>query len=147
MSIDSEKKQLSEQDLIQYGEKAKPIMELLPNKLTGFVSAMLCTPEGFNVCSMGFRSEDIAKMAAVSSSLYAMAGSVLSAFAGKNNSPIETISIYGAHLDVLGKKIELSSGQVLILIIATNKAQAGLQHYAAQFIEEQLQTTLGVTDC
>lgn len=136
MSFD--KSQLLEQELVLYGEKAGPIMKLLPNKLKGFVSAMLCTPEGFNVCSMGYESKDIAKMAAVSSSLYAMADSVLSAFAGKNSSKIETISIHADNLDILGKRIDLSENTSLILIIATKNAQAGLQYYAAQFVETQL---------
>lgn len=128
-----------ENDLANYGEKAMPIMSALPKKLSGLMSAMLCTPEGFNVCAIGFEDGEIAKMAAVSSSLYGMAKSVLTAFSGKKDSAMNTINIHSDDLDILGKKIDLANGKSLILIIASQNAQVGLQIYASGFVESELQ--------
>lgn len=141
MFEDAKQAQL-EQELRSYGEKSLPIMEALPNKLSDLISAMLCTPEGFNVCAIGFKNDDIAKMAAVSSSLYAMAKSVVKAFSGAKDNQIDTITIHSKEMDILGRKIAISDGKSLILIIASNKTTTGLQLYAAEYVEKQLQQVL-----
>lgn len=139
MFDDDEKRHSIEADLQRYGQIALPAMEALPNKLNNLISAMLCTPEGFNVCAIGFENEKVAKMAAVSSSLYAMAKSVLTAFSEKKDSTIDTISIHSHNMDILGKKIDIEKDRSLILIIASKKTQPGLQLYAARSIEQELQ--------
>lgn len=139
MFKNTEESKALEEDLADYGTKAAPIMGELPKKLSELVSAMLCTPEGFNICAIGFEDKHIAKMAAVSSSLYGMAKSVLDAFSGKKDGSMDTITIHSDDLDILGKKIELANTKELILIVATRNTQPGLQLYASRFVETELQ--------
>lgn len=128
-----------ENRLATLGEIARPIVEALPGKITGLTSAMLCTPEGFNICAMGFEAAQVAKMAAVSSSLYAMAKSILTAFSGKRDRKTHVITIQGEGMDIIGKRIDIPDQDPLILIIACKDTRPGLLLYAAQFVEESLQ--------
>lgn len=142
MSAEENEKHVLETDLQNYGAKVAPLMQDLSKKMPNLVSAMLCTTEGFNICSIGFDNEAIAKMAAVSSSLYAMAKSVLVAFSGNKQDDINVISINSDDMDILGRKIALSNERSLILIVASRDTQPGVQLYAAKSVEEKIKELL-----
>lgn len=128
-----------ESELQFYGEKIAPFLKEVPDIMKeNFISAMICTTEGFNVCSAGFDSGDIAKMAAVSSSLFAMAKSVLVAFSNNKDSVVNIVTINSPDMDVLGKKIVLPNGKILVLIIASKQEKTGVQLYTASSVEKKL---------
>lgn len=140
--INDNGKELVESELQDYGMKTAPLLEELKDKLPNFLSAMLCTVEGFNICSLGFGNDDIAKMAAVSSSLYAMAKSVIVAFSGEKGSDINIITINGEDMDILGKKIILDNGKLVFLILASKKTKAGMQLYLADSVASKIKDVL-----
>lgn len=134
--------QILEEELNYYGSRAAGIMQDLSSKLPRLKSAMLCTEEGFNICSIGFADDQVSKMAAVSSSLYAMAKSVLDAFSNNKNGTINTISINSSEMDILGKRIDIPDERQFILIISCNDTKVGVQLYAAEFVEKEFRNAL-----
>ncbi len=133
------KTKVLEEALQAYGNMAAPIIETLPQKVPQLQSAMLCTLEGFNVCSLGFEEDNITRMAAVSSSLYAMSTSVVLAFSDKKASELDTISITSDLVNIFGKRIDIPDGKSLILLTAFEKGtKLGMQQYTAQYIEDEL---------
>ncbi|PID77053.1 MAG: hypothetical protein CSB24_03490 [Deltaproteobacteria bacterium] len=136
---DTDKARKLEELLQFYGRIGTPIIEKLPEKVEDLQSAMLCTMEGFNVCSIGFAKEKISQMAAVSSSVYAMSSSVVSAFSKSKEGEPNIIFIDSDLVNILGKRIRLPDGNSLILLIAfSSGTKLGMQQYTAQYIEDEL---------
>ncbi|OIO60513.1 MAG: hypothetical protein COX57_07260 [Alphaproteobacteria bacterium CG_4_10_14_0_2_um_filter_63_37] len=66
-------------DSVAFGRFVQPALEGLPQRLTHKGSAVLCSPDGFNLCSVGVTSDQIGKMAALASSLIAIGEATASA--------------------------------------------------------------------
>lgn len=59
-------------DSAAFGRFVQPALEGLPQRLPKKGSAVLCSPDGFNLCSVGVSADQIGKMAALTSSLIAI---------------------------------------------------------------------------
>ena len=50
------------------GRLVLPAMEQLPKRINPLNAAVLCTPDGFNICSLGVNETQVGKLAALSGS-------------------------------------------------------------------------------
>lgn len=57
-------------DSLAIGQRFSPCIEKMASRIPQLHCAMLCTPDGFNLCSVGLDEEQVGKMAALSSSLF-----------------------------------------------------------------------------
>ena len=73
------------------GELVLPIMLDLHRRIPQTSAAMLCTADGFNLCALGLDESAVGRMAALTSSLYAVA----------NASASENVRTGGEQLDYL----------------------------------------------
>lgn len=58
------------------GEQLLPLLQALEDSLPGLESAMVCTADGFNLCSLGFDAGTVRRVSAMSSSLTSLASAV-----------------------------------------------------------------------
>ncbi len=54
------------------GRTLKPAMDELARRVPNLHSAMVCTSDGFNLCALNIAEDKVARMAALSSSLFAL---------------------------------------------------------------------------
>lgn len=59
------------------GNHVLPTMKILAEKLPHLKGAMLCTTDGFNICSLGLDMLHVGKIASLSSSIFSLGKSVL----------------------------------------------------------------------
>ncbi len=57
----------------QIGHALVPVLEKLEKSLPGFTSAMICTADGFNLCTLGVEEEQVTRLSAMTSSLHSIA--------------------------------------------------------------------------
>lgn len=57
-------------DSLSIGQRFSPCIEKMASRIPQLHCAMLCTPDGFNLCSVGLDEDQVGKMAALSSSLF-----------------------------------------------------------------------------
>lgn len=59
-------------DSLALGQYFLPCVEKMAARIPQLHCAVLCTPDGFNLCSVGLNEEQVGKMAALSSSLFSV---------------------------------------------------------------------------
>lgn len=59
-------------DSLALGQHFSPCLEKMAGRIAHLQFAMLCTPDGFNLCSLGLNEDQVGKMAALSSSLFSV---------------------------------------------------------------------------
>ena len=59
-------------DSLSIGQRFSPCIEKMASRIPQLHCAMLCTPDGFNLCSVGLEESQVGKMAALSSSLFSV---------------------------------------------------------------------------
>ena len=59
-------------DSLALGQYFLPCVEKMAGRIPQLHCAVLCTPDGFNLCSVGLNEEQVGKMAALSSSLFSV---------------------------------------------------------------------------
>ncbi|MEY2688490.1 MAG: hypothetical protein RL375_2688 [Pseudomonadota bacterium] len=64
-------------DSMAMGKRAIPAMDRLAERLPQLRCAVLCTADGFNVCSIGVTEQQLGKMAALTGSLFTMGAATL----------------------------------------------------------------------
>lgn len=124
----------------EYGEQVLPIMKLLPEKLKQVTAGMLCTLDGFNVCSIGFSKNDTDKLAAVNSSLFTIAESALDNFRKESVSekPIDMVLVTSDDLKVISLKVEFVKAPAMVLTVAAEKAEIGSMVYISRYMRKAL---------
>jgi predicted regulator of Ras-like GTPase activity (Roadblock/LC7/MglB family) len=64
-------------DSMAMGKRAIPAMDRLAERLPQLRCAVLCTADGFNICSIGVTEQQLGKMAALTGSLFTMGAATL----------------------------------------------------------------------
>lgn len=93
--------------------------------------AMLCTPDGFNLCSLGLNEDQVGKMAALSSSLFSVGeaavdsisfnGDTASAPPGTDDDPstgLSYLTLEARGLQIVTTKISRPAGNFILLAAA-----------------------------
>jgi predicted regulator of Ras-like GTPase activity (Roadblock/LC7/MglB family) len=93
------------------GTRAAPQLQVLVDLVPTLTSAMLCTTDGLNLCALGAEEGQVARLAALTSSLYAVSGA----------SVVSRPRSHGAALD----HITLTAGNNLMVVTAIPHASLG----------------------
>jgi hypothetical protein len=117
-------------DSLALGQYFLPCVEKMAARIPQLHCAVLCTPDGFNLCSVGLNEEQVGKMAALSSSLFSVGDAAVDNLNLSGNGAHARLSIDGdaasgldyltleAHgLQIVSKKI-IRPGRNFILMAA-----------------------------
>lgn len=129
------------------GQKIAPILSQLLESVPNLLGAQVCTLDGMNVCSLGFDEQQVAKMAALSSSLLSISGCAM------DNIPLpETDRNRGGMLDLLVLKrgqtdliavtVPNATSISYLLFVAADDVQIGLLVVNAKQVAKEIGATL-----
>lgn len=72
-------------DSLALGKLFIPALEKMATRISNLRCAVLCTHDGFNICSLGLREDQVGKMAALSSSLISVGQATVNTVDGRRN--------------------------------------------------------------
>lgn len=102
----------------QIGRALVPVLGRLSTSLPTFSSAMICTGDGFNLCSLGIDEDAVSRLSAMTSSLHSLADAVSSGV-HSGDQGLETVSLTnGSSKTVLMAIQNLIIGPVLLWVTA-----------------------------
>lgn len=127
------------------GGLALPRLEKVRESVPEIRSAMLCTADGMNLCALGIEPQDVGRMAALNSSLFAVSSSqaeIVSSGAASRSETMVNVSTGHGHL-VLASFVQAPLGQMLLslsaeglqlgtLIVRARQARADIQQWLSQ---------------
>ncbi|MEZ5096276.1 MAG: roadblock/LC7 domain-containing protein [Nocardioides sp.] len=125
----------------QIGHALLPVLERLATSLPGFSSAMICTADGFNLCSIGLDEAAVDRVSALTSSLHSIADAVTDATqeAGR---PLDMVSLAnGTSKTVVLAVRDLIVGQLLVHVTADTDT-LGVLLVRARVAAESVRATL-----
>ncbi|WP_051214867.1 roadblock/LC7 domain-containing protein [Granulicoccus phenolivorans] len=101
------------------GRTLKPAMDELARRVPNLHSAMVCTSDGFNLCALNIAEDKVARMAALSSSLFAL-GSASGEVVGHSGAePIDVLTMeHGKRRSVLVGREQPMIGHALVHVVA-----------------------------
>lgn len=127
------------------GGMALPRLEKVKQSVPEIRSAMLCTADGMNLCALGIEPQDVGRMAALNSSLFAVSSSqaeIVSSGAASRSETMVNVSTGRGHL-ALASFVQAPLGQMLLslsaeglqlgtLIVHARPASADIQQWLAK---------------
>ncbi|ODU09849.1 MAG: hypothetical protein ABS84_07110 [Rubrivivax sp. SCN 71-131] len=118
------------------GRYVLPTMEELPRRVPKLIAAVLCTPDGFNICSLGVDEKQVGKLAALSGSLLAVGDATLGELnPGGGAHSMDLLTLKAGGFQVLGVKVMKPGGHLILLGAANDTTLGvmivGMQHVAA----------------
>ena len=105
-------------DSLAIGRRFSPFVEKMVNRIPQLQCAMLCTPDGFNLCSIGLNEEQVGKMAALSSSLLSVGDATVSSLAAEDGSQaagLEMLTMEANGLQIVTTKINRAGGHMVLM--------------------------------
>lgn len=130
----------------QIGQAVFPQLKELSGRLLGLTSAMVCTSDGFNLCSIGLDEAQVARLSALASSLYSVSGaaSQVAQAADANVEILDMVSLHqGASQTVIVSVSGLVIGNLLLWLTAEDET-LGVMLVAAKAAAKELYTLLAV---
>ncbi|MBP7493056.1 MAG: hypothetical protein KA803_13280 [Rhodoferax sp.] len=102
------------------GQHFLPALEKLALRIPQLRCAMLCTPDGFNLCSLGLSENQVGKMAALSSSLLSVGDAAVSSLATPEApaTPMELMTMEADGLQIVCVKIERPDSYLILMASA-----------------------------
>ena len=102
------------------GQHFLPALEKLAVRIPNLRCAMLCTPDGFNLCSIGLSENQVGKMAALSSSLLSIGDAAVSSLSTDNapTASMEMMTMEADGLQIVCVKIQ-RPGSYFVLMAAS----------------------------
>lgn len=109
------------------GRRVLPALEKLSQKTPGLVVSSLCSADGFNLCSIGLDPTQVYKMAAVSSTLFAVSVSVLTEVRKEavTLEAFDMLSLTSGSLQIIGVRVPFIKNRHLVLLVATENTPIG----------------------
>lgn len=133
-------------DSMAMGKRAVPAMELLAARLPQLRSAVLCTGDGFNVCSIGVTESQLGKLAALASSLFTMGEATLSSLSDGDTtgSPpgLDVLTLEAAGSILVAVQVPHPT-QPLVLMIGARSTPLGVLHLRARQSADELGRLFG----
>jgi len=105
-------------DSAALGRFVLPAFEVIPKRLPQCVSAMLCTQEGFNLCSIGVTADQLGKIAALTSSLISLGEATVQVANGNKNQALDVLTLQAGDLTTVGIKVPHVTDYLLLLVTA-----------------------------
>lgn len=113
------------------GQKIAPIMSKLVASVPHFLGAQVCTLDGMNICSLGFDEQQVAKMAALSSSLLSIADATMDNIPTQGrdlsgDDGLDLLVLKRGQTDLIAVRVPHASEVDYLLFVAATQAQIGL---------------------
>ena len=104
-------------DSLALGQLFLPAIEKMATRIPQLRCAVLCTPDGFNICSLGLTEDQVGKMAALSSSLLSVGDATVGSLAADGASPgtLEILTMESDGLQIVTTKIYRSTGHLVLM--------------------------------
>ena len=104
--------------------------------------AVLCTPDGFNICSLGLNENQVGKMAALSSSLFSVGDATVASVSSEEfaSGLLDLITLEAGGLQIVSTKIARYNSHMVLLagaraplgvVLMGVKATAACAHHVA----------------
>ena len=124
----------------ELGAELIPVLRSLDERLPGLRSAMICTGDGFNVCSTGVDVESVGQLAALASSLHSLAAASARTIVGERIDDADSVvaTIGQTSFVVIGVP-EATAGS-LLLLVAADSTTLGALMMQAQLASERILT-------
>ncbi|HQR27137.1 MAG TPA: hypothetical protein PLP61_08880 [Nocardioides sp.] len=126
----------------QIGRALAPVLQKLADSLPTFSSAMICTADGFNLCTLGVDENQVSRLSAMTSSLHSIADAVSSSVHDDRGGRLDQVSLTnGTSSTVVLAVRDLIIGPLLIWVTATGETLGVLlmrAHVAAEAIRAVL---------
>jgi predicted regulator of Ras-like GTPase activity (Roadblock/LC7/MglB family) len=124
-------------DSIAMGRHFLPIMEKLTTKLPQLKCAVLCSADGFNICSIGLDEIQVGKMAALVSSLFSLGGATLRAVdAVAQPEEMDHVTLQYGELQLVCTRIPKATGSLILMACA--RAPLGVVIVAVQGVAQDI---------
>lgn len=129
-------------DSLAMGKLVLPSMEKLPARLPHLHSAVLCSEDGFNVCSIGVSEEQLGKMAALASSLLTIGEATVNSLAsGSGPSSLDVLTLQAADWTIVGVRVP-HPHQPLVLMVSATATPLGVLHLSARQTADDIASRL-----
>lgn len=103
-------------DSLALGKFFLPVIQKMSSRISGLHCAVLCTSDGFNICSLGLTEEQVGKMAALSSSLFAIGAATAASVSPPDaTGALDTITLEAHGLQMVCVKIPRPDGHMILL--------------------------------
>lgn len=121
------------------GRLVLPAMEQLPKRINPLSAAVLCTPDGFNICSLGVDETQVGKLAALSGSLLSVGNAAMVELRPElGNKATDLLTLRAGNFQILGLKVHKPGGH-LVLMAAAEKVALGVMIVGAQQVASQIE--------
>ncbi len=77
----------------QIGRALLPVLQTLAGSLPSFSSAMICTADGFNLCTIGVDETEVSRLSAMTSSLHSIADAVSSSVHDESGGALDMVTL------------------------------------------------------
>jgi predicted regulator of Ras-like GTPase activity (Roadblock/LC7/MglB family) len=105
----------------QIGRALSPVLKKLADSLPTFSSAMICTADGFNLCTLGVDESHVSRLSAMTSSMHSIAEAVSSSVHDGAGNRLDQVSLSnGNGTTVVLAVRDLIVGPLLIWVTATD---------------------------
>jgi predicted regulator of Ras-like GTPase activity (Roadblock/LC7/MglB family) len=126
----------------QIGRALAPVLQKLADSLPTFSSAMICTADGFNLCTLGVDEGQVSRLSAMTSSMHSIAEAMSSSVHDGKGGRLDQVSLTnGSSTTVVLAVRDLIIGPLLVWVTATDQTLGVLlmrAHVAAEGIRDVL---------
>ncbi len=110
-------------DSLALGKLFLPALEQMAARIPRLQCAVLCTHDGFNICSLGLQEDQVGKMAALSSSLISIGQATANIVATNDATPLDIITMDCAGTHTVMASIPCAGNRLVLL--ASSSAPLG----------------------
>ncbi len=127
----------------QIGRALLPVLQTLADSLPTFSSAMICTADGFNLCTIGVDETQVSRLSAMTSSLHSIADAVSSSVHEEEGGPLDMVTLTnGTSKTVVLAVRHLIVGQLLLWVTVGDDSLGALL-MRSKVAAEAIRTKLG----
>lgn len=121
------------------GERVLSTMRELTKRVPKLSAAVLCTPDGFNICSIGLDETQVGKLSALSGSLLSMGNAAVRELRPGDAAVVaaDSLSIKVGNFQLLSVRVDRPKGH-LVLTIAADECALGLMIVSAEYVVREL---------
>ncbi|MEN9373319.1 MAG: hypothetical protein RIR79_871 [Pseudomonadota bacterium] len=111
-------------DSLALGKLFLPALEKMAKRIPHLQCTVLCTHDGFNICSLGLREDQVGRMAALSSSLLSVGQATVNIVATEAGlPPLEVMTMECGGVQTVFTTIPMASTRMVLM--ASSKAPLG----------------------
>lgn len=127
----------------QIGRALMPTLRELADTIKGFSCAMICTADGFNLCTLGVDESGVLRLAALTSSMHSIADAVTQAVHGEEDRRLDLLTLTDQNATIVVLAIrDLIVGKLLLWVATEDETLGALlvrSQRAASRVRELLQ--------